>query len=110
MGTLKPLLYMLAVTDPDKFYLGAVRTLYDGEKQLPSSYSGKDYSDEGGRILPQFIHTAAFFPYFDEQGRFQVSVFESGVETPLDEFLSRYPGDYIHLVRIKSPVWFVPAL
>ncbi|MDR1748688.1 MAG: hypothetical protein LBR47_06485, partial [Spirochaetaceae bacterium] len=66
------------------------------------------YSDEGGRILPQFIHDAAFFPYFDEKGAFQVTVFESGAETPLDEFMSRYTGDYIHLVRIKSPVWFSP--
>ncbi|MDR1748064.1 MAG: hypothetical protein LBR47_03305, partial [Spirochaetaceae bacterium] len=33
MRILKPLLYMLAVTEPDRFYLGAVRSLYDGKKR-----------------------------------------------------------------------------
>ncbi len=93
MELLKSLLFVLAATDPDMFYLGAVRT---------------DFAGEDGTVLPQFTHTAAFFPWFDEKGHFRTAVYESGRVTELDEFMKRYPQNFIHLVRVSASEVFFP--
>ncbi len=80
-----PLLYWLAVKESGTFYLGAVS------------------NERGDPILRQFHHIAAFFPYFENDGTFKVAVFESAAETPIDTFIRRNTGSFIHLVRIRAP-------
>ncbi len=92
---LKPLFYVLAVTEADRFFLGAVR---QGTVQTA-----------GGTAERQvFTGTAAFFPWFDSQGRFRLSVFEKGEEYTIDEFTKKYRGGFVSLVRIKASRDFFP--
>lgn len=92
---LKPLFYVLAVTEADRFFLGAVR---QGTVQTA-----------GGTAERQvFTGTAAFFPWFDSQGRFRLSVFEKGEEYTIDEFAKKYRGGFVSLVRIKASRDFFP--
>lgn len=92
---LKPLFYVLAVTEADRFFLGAVR------QSLPQTQA-----DTVERQV--FTGTAAFFPWFDSQGRFQLSVFEKGEEYTIDEFAKKYRGGFVSLVRIKASRDFFP--
>ena len=92
---LKPLFYVLAVTEADRFFLGAVR---QGSVQTA-----------GGTAERQvFTGTAAFFPWFDSQGRFRLSVFEKGEEYTIDEFAKKYRGGFVSLVRVKASRDFFP--
>ena len=84
-GALAPLLYYLAVTEPGQFYLGAVSR------------------ERGNPPLREFHHIAAFFPYFDETGKFTIAVFESAAETTIESFSSRNQDSFVNLVRIKIP-------
>ncbi|MGI5172903.1 hypothetical protein H0R92_04785 [Treponema sp. OMZ 840] len=94
---LKPLFYVLAVTEADRFFLGAVR------QSIPAS------SANGQPIEHQvFTAAAAFFPWFDTSGVFHVSVFESGIEYTLDEFADKYRGCFVSLVRVKASKEFYP--
>lgn len=86
---LKPLLFILAATEPDYFYLGAIQ---EGNGKTPE--------------VLYFNEVALFFPWFDDQGHFNVTVFESGVETSLKAFEQRYPENYVHLVRVKASEYF----
>lgn len=92
---LKPLFYVLAVTEADRFFLGAVR------QSLPQTQA-----DTVERQV--FTGTAAFFPWFDSQGRFRLSVFEKGEEYTIDEFAKKYRGGFVSLVRIKASRDFFP--
>jgi len=94
---LKPLLYILGVTEARHFFFGAVR------KSRPAEVPAGQ--------LPErqvFAETAAFFPYFDSEGHFQVSVFENAHEYTLDEFIGKYRGCFVSLVRIKAAKEFYP--
>ncbi|MGI5077239.1 hypothetical protein [Treponema maltophilum] len=92
---LKPLFYVLAVTEADRFFLGAVR---QGTVQTA-----------GGTAERQvFTGTAVFFPWFDSQGRFRLSVFEKGEEYTIDEFAKKYRGGFVSLVRVKASRDFFP--
>lgn len=84
-GALAPLLYYLAVSEPGHFYLGAVSR------------------ERGDPPLREFHHIAAFFPYFDESGKFTIAVFESAAETTIESFSSRNADAFVNLVRIKIP-------
>ena len=92
---LKPLFYVLAVTEADRFFLGAVR-------------QGTVQTSAGTAERQVFTGTAAFFPWFDSQGRFQLSVFEKGEEYTIDEFAKKYRGGFVSLVRIKASRDFFP--
>jgi hypothetical protein len=83
---LKGLLYVLALREPGSIYLGSIAR------------------KSGGAIpgLSRHYHVAVLAPYFAEDGRFEVAVFESDVETSVDAIMRRVPKDYIHLVRIKA--------
>ncbi len=87
----KAVLYTLAVTEPGWFYLGAVRQ------------NSTDKYDE-------FVYNncAAFFPYFNDHGKFGCFVFEMGKEISLDDFMEKYKGSYLHLERVKSTDSFYP--
>ncbi len=88
---LKALLYTLAATEPGYFYLASL---------------SRD-RDSSPALLRHF-HVAALFPYFDADGRFLVACLESAAETSVDSFISRYPGHYVHLVRIPVEKRFLP--
>ncbi|WP_407400393.1 hypothetical protein [Treponema sp.] len=88
---LKSMLYVLAVTEPEWFYLGAIR--------------------QGSSIKPDelvFNNCVVFFPYFDRNGKFGCYVFEQGNEITLDKFLEKYKGAYVHLERVKATEAFFP--
>jgi hypothetical protein len=97
---LLPLLYTLAIDEPGKFYLAAVNT----ETKVPEPQANTPRIP----IIRQYFHVAALIPYFNENGTFQVAVFESAAETSINAFRSRYPGHYISLVRIPVETTFEP--
>lgn len=86
---LKSLFYILASTEPDYFYLGAIR---QSNKKTPE--------------VLYFNEVVAFFPWIDATGHFMVTVFESDEETSLNSFVQRHSDEYVHLVRIKASDYF----
>ena len=94
INAIKGLLYVLAVTEPGKLYLGAVR-----QSHRPSVDSPE---------VQFFTESVAIFPYFDTSGRFQVVIFENGTELSLETFMDRYKDSYVHLVRINASERFFP--
>lgn len=89
---LKPLLYILSVVEPDRFFLGAIRQT-DMNQKTEIHYYNK---------------AVAFLPYFDEANKFCVSVFLDGREISLEKFLEEYNDTFVYLVRIKSSDRFYP--
>ncbi len=90
---IKPLLYVLASTEPGRFFLGAIR-----QTDVDSNNPDVNF----------FTECVAFFPFFDTSGRFNVVVFEDGREYTLDAFMKKYKGSYVHLVRINASERFFP--
>lgn len=88
---LKPMLYVLAVTEPETFYFAAIR---ETDRRTPE--------------VKVFNECAVIFPYFDARGRFQCTIFKDGREIPLDRFYSRYYRDYIFLTRARCTEKFFP--
>ena len=91
---LKPILYVLGVTEPTYFYLAAVRR----------SVQPNDGSPE----FKVFDSSAAIFPYFDKNGQFGCTVFENGEEMTLTQFSKKYPDSFVHLTRVLSSDRFSP--
>ncbi len=87
----KAILYVLAVTEPQYAYFGAIK-----------QNVGNDASDT------VFNACAAFFPYFDDSGKFDCIVFADGNEYGLDKYLEAKANSYIHLDRIKTSDYFSP--
>ncbi len=88
----KPLMYVLAATEPLNCYLCAVRKT--------------DTS-----VAPEvnvFNDCAVFFPYFDSTGRFRCSVFEKGKELSLDDFTTKYEGDFVYFTRLETTDIYSP--
>ncbi len=96
VNILKPLLYLLTATQGDLFYLGAVRELKEASAL--------------GRTAEQYYYenAVAFFSWFDEQGKFHVTVFENGAEFTLQQFVNKYSDSFVYLVRVKSSMNFFP--
>lgn len=91
---LKPVLYVLGVTEPTYFYLAAIRrTVHPGD---------------GSPEFKVFDSSAAIFPYFDKNGQFGCTVFENGKELTLAQFTKKYPDCFIHLTRVLSSDRFSP--
>lgn len=93
LESVKPLLYHLAATEPGNFYLGALRHTIKSEEGLEFAV----YSD-----------SVAFFPYFDEKGKFGLSIFEDGLEISFENFLRIHEKDFVQLVRINATSRFYP--
>lgn len=91
ISELKSLLYVLAVTETQYIYFGAIKS---GLK------SG------GGDSV--FNNCAVFMPYFDDNGSFDCIVFEQGKEYKLDAFLDLHKDSFVHLERVKSTDYFQP--
>ncbi len=96
VSLLESILYILTATEGDLFYLGAIREL---EESRDAGKSSEQY---------YYNNAAAFFSWFDDKGKFNVSVFENGAEFTLNQFIERYPETYVYLVRVKSSVNFFP--
>ena len=112
---LQPLLYMLAIDEPGKFYLAAI-----------NNEMGPQATQENPRGAPrmrQYFHIAAFVPYFSENGVFHIAVFESAAENSFSDFRNRFPlseklvdgetrlfpnGHYLNLVRLPVEAVFEP--
>lgn len=83
---LKSLLYVLAATEPDTFYLGAIRE------------TDKTVSPE----LKVFNKCVVFFPYFTENQTFDCKVFIEGRYLSLQDFCQNYEDEYVYLTRMQS--------
>ncbi|MBQ0050617.1 MAG: hypothetical protein KBT11_00970 [Treponema sp.] len=94
ISKLKPLLYVLAVSEPTYFYLGAIR------RKVPSNGTNPEYY--------VFDQTAVVLPYFDENGQFGCTIFENGREMNISQFSKKYKDCYIHLTRALSSDRFFP--
>ena len=90
---LKPLMYNLAITEPGRFYLGAIRHTVK--------------SDEGQEVSV-YTECAAFFPLLDKDGKFVLIIFENGKEYSFTEFVKAHENDTVHLTRITSSSNFFP--
>ena len=89
--TLKALFYIFAVKEPDRFYLAAVR---ETDESVPQNVF--------------YARTVAFFPYFDAEGDYFVSVFENAREYTLEEFMENNAQLFVNLVRVQSSQRFFP--
>lgn len=92
VARIKPLLYVLAASDPGTFYFGAIR--------------GTDRS-----VTPEvkaFNECAAIFPYFENDGGFSCRVFMNGKSLPLEEFCSLYSDSSVYLTKVRSSDRFFP--
>ena len=92
--TLKPLLYVLASTEPSYFYLAAIKRPV---KEV--------YGNAENFIFDQ---CAAIFPMYDKDGKFACVVFENGRELTLNQFVSKYEGCFVNLSRVLSEKEFYP--
>lgn len=91
---LKPLLYVLASTEPSYFYLAAIKRPV---KEV--------YGNAENFIFDQ---CAAIFPMYDKDGKFACVVFENGRELTLNQFVSKYEGCFVNLSRVLSEKEFYP--
>ncbi len=93
---LKPILYILTVTEPGIFFLGAIREL--------------DESSSLGKASEQYYYNdaVAIFTWFDSTGEFQISVLKDGVEYTFEHFLNMYPDTFMYLSRVKATTTFYP--
>lgn len=87
---LKAALFLLASREPGRFYLAQFNT-----------------RDEAPPRLRRYFHIAALFPYFAEDGTFNVAVFESAEETSLEAVLKR-SYEFVKLVKMPSSGSFIP--
>lgn len=91
---LKAMLFVLASREPGRFYLAQFNARTINPPRLRS-----------------YFHIAALFPYFDDDGSFKVSVFESAAETSLDRILKAQNYEFVKLVRMPvSPRFNPPPL
>ena len=95
IARLRPVLYVLGVTEPTYCYLAAIR---------------RRYVSTGGSApeLYKFDQVAVIFPYFDKNGRFTITVFENGTEVPYTTFVKKYKNSFVHLTRVLASEQFFP--
>lgn len=89
---LKSLLYLLAATEPDTFYFGAIREI--------------DTSIEPE--MKVFNKCVAFLPYFNQNKEFECSVFIDGRMITLEDFCFIYKNDFVYLTKVRSSFNFNP--
>lgn len=86
---LRPLLFVLATTEPTYCYLAAIKRPFKTGTASASEYFA-------------FDQCAVIFPFFNDQGVFGCVVFENGEEITLKEFTAKYKGCFIHLSRLLT--------
>ena len=90
---LELLLFLEAAANPGHFYIGSLNREYGGQP-----------------VLRQHFHMVVHFPYFRADGSFAAAVFDTGSESTLPALIRRFPGAYIHLVRLPLGQSFLPPL
>ncbi len=93
VAELERILYLLAVQEPGRFYIGSVNREFGREP-----------------VLRQHVHVVVLFPYFTADGSFEIAVMERNVESSMESLKRRYEGDYIHLVRVQAYESFEPPV
>ncbi len=88
---LKSFLFMLASEEPGRMYF--------------AQFNARAAQ---GSALRRYFHVAALLPYFDEQGIFRVTVFESAEETSLDRVMGDTNYEFVKLVRMPIMSKFQP--
>ncbi|MCL2008745.1 MAG: hypothetical protein FWG77_11750 [Treponema sp.] len=97
---LQALMYTLAIDEPNRIYLAAINTETMAQQIVPPRAQPR---------TRQFFHVAVLIPFFNENGVFQVAVFESAAETSFTRFRTRYgPDHFVNLVRIPIEGNFNP--
>jgi hypothetical protein len=86
-------MYNFAITEPGRFYLGAIR---------------HTVKSEGGQEVAVYTECAVFFPILDKNGKFMLVIFENGKEYDFVDFVKAHEKDTIHLTRITSSSNFLP--
>lgn len=91
---LKALLYVLAVTEPEYFFLAAIRQ-----------------TDRKSPEVKVFNDAAVIIPLFDSNGIFRIVVFMDGEEIRYNDFekmLVKNRDCFVHLTRVKTSATFYP--
>jgi hypothetical protein len=88
---LKLLMFLEAAANPGHFYIGSLNREYGSHP-----------------VLRQHFHMIVLFPYFTPAGTLRVAVFDRNREVTLEGTADRYPGTYIHLVRLPIGDSFIP--
>lgn len=94
ISALRPVLYVLAATEPAFGYLAAIKRPLRNNSKDPEFF--------------KFDECAVIFPFFDENGRFSCVIFENGRELTLNAFISKYSGCFVHLSRFLTETRFFP--
>lgn len=84
MDELEGALFLAAVKNPGRIYLGSANQLFGGENKLR-----------------QHTHVVVLFPYFTMNGQFKIDVVERQTVTGVESLKNRYKGDFIHLVHVE---------
>lgn len=93
VSSLRPLLYVLAATEPTYCYFAAIKSPVRWEN-LSEFYV--------------FDACAVIFPLFDDDGRFSCVIFECGKEYNLEQFTQKYSGCFVNLSRVQTTARFAP--
>ena len=97
---LHALMYSLAIDEPNRIFLAAINNELPARQIIPPRSQPR---------IRAYFHIAALVPFFNENGVFQVVVFESAAETSFARFRTRYPeGHFVNLVRIPVEGRFEP--
>jgi hypothetical protein len=93
ISKLKPLLYVLASTEPTYCYLAAIKSPVKDSKN-PEHFTFND--------------CAVIFPLYNDDGQFNCVIFDNGQELNLSQFTAKYKGCFVHLSRILTETSFYP--
>ncbi|MCL2520065.1 MAG: hypothetical protein FWE37_03535 [Spirochaetaceae bacterium] len=94
LAQLELVLYLETIRNPGHFYFGSINQEFGSNP-----------------VLRQHIHTAVFFPYFNEQGEFVIEMYERNWQTNPDSLRSRYSGAFVFLSRVRASDNFrLPAI
>ena len=86
-------MYDLALKEPGRFYLGAIRHTVKSDK---------------GQEVSVYTECAAFFPVLDKNGKYTLIIFENGEELSFVDFVKKHENDTIQLTRILASGNFFP--
>lgn len=93
ISDLKPLLFVLASTEPTYCYLAAV-------KRPVNETANPEYF--------KFDQCGIIFPFYDDEGHFSCVIFDNGEELTLNQFTQKYKGSFVHLSRVLTETRFFP--
>lgn len=95
VSKIKPLLYVLASTEPTYCYLAAIKNPVKNKNTKNPDYFS-------------FDDCAIIFPLFDKDGHFNCVIFDNGQELTLNQFTAKYKNSFVHLSRVLTETSFFP--